>query len=77
MTHRYEVMFQFDSRKKVGLKEVQACSIADALSKAHKQVLGLRMIAVHGYSNGKLPRSVTITRVTHPAKKKKGMSAST
>lgn len=77
MTHRYEVMFQLNSRQKVGLKEVRARSIADALSKAHKQLLGLRMIADSGYYQGKLPRSVTVTRVSHPARKKKGVSAST
>ena len=77
MTHRYEVMFQFNSRRQVGLKEVQARTIADALSKAHKQLLGLRMIADSGYYPGKLPRSVTVTRVTHRARKKKGVSAST
>ncbi len=74
---RYDVMFQFDKRQKVGLKEVRALSIADALSTAQKQLLDLDAIAVYDNVKGKLPRSVTVTRVSHPARTKKGMSAST
>lgn len=68
---RYDVMFQFDSRTPAGLKEVTAETIAEALSKAHEQLLDLDKIADYGDVKGKLPRSVTVTRVSHPARKKK------
>lgn len=74
MTHTYAVCYHFNSRPKVELNVV-ARTIADALSIAHKQLLGRRKIADSGYEQGKLPRSVTVTRVTHRANK--GVSAST
>lgn len=68
---RYDVMFKFNRRQKVGL-EVRAYSIVEALSTAHKQLLLFDppVIATHGDS-GKLPSSVTVTRVSHRSTKKK------
>lgn len=74
---RYNVMYQFNSGRKRGLKEVRAYTIAEALSQAHKQMLDLHEIVDYGSSNEKLPKSVTVTRVSHPARKIQGASAST
>ena len=74
--HRYDVVFHFNPPKKsIKLAKVKAPSIALALAAAHDRLLAGRIIATSGYYQGKLPRSVTVSRLGNQLRKKKSTSA--
>jgi hypothetical protein len=50
--------------------------MAQALDEVYKRLLDAGIIDTHGY-DGKLPRSVTVSRLGHQPRKKKGTSPST
>lgn len=56
--YRYEVVFQFNSRKPTKPEPVLAPSMAEAVAKVEKQHQNSRIIDL-SINGGKLPRSVT------------------